>query len=73
MLVFEPFFDVMSVPASLWMWACLLYGLVLGVKEGALYAAFYGVPEMIMHAAWSFGFWREVVSKLMDEGRWNEG
>lgn len=73
MLVFEPFFDVMSVPASLWMWACLLYGLVLGVKEGALYAAFSGVPAMIMHAAWSFGFWREVVSKLMDEGRWNEG
>jgi succinoglycan biosynthesis protein ExoA len=41
---------------------CLGYGAVLGLRAGQACAAASGVPAMIMHAAWSLGFLRELIA-----------
>lgn len=49
------------VPASLWMAACLAYGAWLAVFRGERNGLLAGVSAMIMHLAWSAGFWLQLV------------
>ncbi|WP_062228074.1 glycosyltransferase family 2 protein [Aureimonas frigidaquae] len=51
------------VPALAWALLCLGYGLALGLRAGRpATGALAGVSAMIMHAAWSAGFWRAVLT-----------
>jgi succinoglycan biosynthesis protein ExoA len=51
-----------ALPATVWLGACLSYGLWLGVRERDACAAAAGIPAAIMHFAWSVGFLREWVT-----------
>ena len=60
-----PVFCIALVPLAIWAALCLAYGVMLGVKERSVsVAAFTGVASMLMHAGWSFGFWREVLKRF---------
>ena len=52
---------LLAVPAALWAAICVAYGLVLGARAGRPCAWGAGIPAMIMHLAWSLGFWGEVL------------
>ncbi len=54
-------FPPLAVPAALWAVACLGYGLLLGMRARQPCALAAGPAAMIMHAAWSLGFWSEVL------------
>ena len=50
------------VPAALWAAACLGYGAWLAVRQRDPYGPLAGVSAMIMHFAWSTGFWLEYLN-----------
>lgn len=49
------------VPAGLWMVACLGYGVWMAVSQGNPYGPLASVSAMIMHLAWSTGFWLQML------------
>ena len=49
-----------AVPAVVWTLLCLGYGIVLGLQGGA--GPMVGVAAMVMHFAWSAGFWLQLVA-----------
>lgn len=51
-----------AVPAFVWGFACLGGGIVLAKRGPWPCAALLGPAAMIMHLAWSIGFWRECLS-----------
>lgn len=55
----SPWFGLAALPAMVWAMACLGYGAVLAAKarDGCVLAS--GPAAMIMHLAWSAGYWRE--------------
>lgn len=50
------------VPLMIWAITCLGYGLMLAFKQRKPGLAIAGISGMVMHFAWSFGFWRQLVS-----------
>jgi succinoglycan biosynthesis protein ExoA len=54
--------DIAVMPISLWAGVCLGYGIVLGVRDRSTASAMAGPAAMIMHMAWSIGFWRCLLS-----------
>jgi succinoglycan biosynthesis protein ExoA len=58
----SPFYWLLAVPASAWLFACLSFGLVLGIKKKDVCAAAAGYTAIIMQLAWSLGHWRELIS-----------
>lgn len=50
------------VPAFVWIGACLAYGGWLALFRGERNGLLAGVSAMIMHLAWSAGFWLQLVS-----------
>ena len=60
LLPIAPWMPAAALPFSLWVLACLLYGIGLVVTTRKSYAVIAGVAAMIMHMAWSIGFWRGV-------------
>ncbi|RAK50700.1 glycosyltransferase family 2 protein [Phenylobacterium deserti] len=60
-LLLAPFFWAFAIPALLWACAAIGFGLVLGVRQRDSAAAFAGPAAMIMHLAWSAGFWVQLV------------
>ena len=57
-----PLYWPLAVPAAAWLFACLSYGLVLGIKRKDVCAAGSGYASIVMQLAWSLGHWRELVS-----------
>jgi succinoglycan biosynthesis protein ExoA len=57
-----PLYWPLAVPASGWLFACLLYGLVLGIKQRDVCATASGYAAIVMQLAWSLGHWRENIS-----------
>jgi len=49
-------------PMSAWLSLCLIYGAILGARESQVCAVFAGIAAAIMHAAWSAGFLREMLT-----------
>ncbi|MGB3536639.1 MAG: glycosyltransferase family 2 protein [Mesorhizobium sp.] len=47
------------VPAALWAGACIGYGAWIAVRQRNPYGPLAGISAMIMHLAWSTGFWLE--------------
>jgi succinoglycan biosynthesis protein ExoA len=48
------------IPAALWVAACLGYGVWLALAERNPYGPLAGVSAMVMHLAWSAGFWMQL-------------
>ncbi len=57
-LLLSPIFPIASAPISIWILFCLVYGALLAFKAKKLSVATSGVAAMIMHMAWSIGFWK---------------
>ena len=49
------------VPAVLWITFCFGYGVWLAVGEGNRYGPLASISAMIMHLAWSTGFWLQLL------------
>jgi succinoglycan biosynthesis protein ExoA len=56
-----PLYWPLAVPASVWLFTCLAYGLVLGIKENDICALASGYIAMVMQVAWSLGHWQEII------------
>jgi succinoglycan biosynthesis protein ExoA len=57
-----PLYWPLVVPPSAWLFACLSYGLLLGIRKKDVCAAASGYAAIIMQLAWSLGHWLETVS-----------
>jgi succinoglycan biosynthesis protein ExoA len=62
-LPFSPWIPVAAVPALIWCALCLVFGPVAGRQGGVKSAAMTGFAAMVMHLAWSVGFWRQVLAE----------
>lgn len=49
------------IPFGLWAFACLGYGLWMALGQKNPYGPLAAVSAMVMHFAWSAGFWRELL------------
>lgn len=61
-----PFFWAFAVPALMWMLAALSFGVLLGLKKREAAAFLSGPAAMIMHLAWSAGFWTQLATWRSD-------
>jgi succinoglycan biosynthesis protein ExoA len=50
-----------AVPVFVWIAACLAYGAYMAIGQRNALALFATIPAMIMHFAWSAGFWMELI------------
>jgi len=57
-----PLYWPLAVPISVWLLACVSYGLVLGIRQKDICAAGSGYASIVMQLAWSIGHWREIIS-----------
>jgi succinoglycan biosynthesis protein ExoA len=58
-----PFFIYACLPLLIWIKICLGYGLVLAYRRNDRSLALIGPAALLMHAGWSFGFWRAILRK----------
>lgn len=65
LLAVTPWAALLLLPALGWAGLCLGYGLLLGVRARSACVAGAGWAAMVMHLAWSAGFWR---AKLWGRG-----
>ncbi|MDQ0322510.1 succinoglycan biosynthesis protein ExoA [Pararhizobium capsulatum DSM 1112] len=49
------------IPVGVWAFACLAYGFWMAVGQRNPYGPLAAVSAMVMHFAWSAGFWRELL------------
>lgn len=50
-----------AVPFAVWVAACFAYGAYMAIGQRNMLALFASIPAMIMHFAWSAGFWMELI------------
>lgn len=50
-----------AIPVGLWAFACLGYGVWMALGQKNPYGPLAAVSAMLMHFAWSAGFWRELL------------
>lgn len=53
---------VAVIPFSIWALACLGYGFWMAIGQRNLYGPLAAISAMVMHFAWSAGFWMELLS-----------
>ncbi len=58
----SPLAPVLLLPALVWMTTCLTFGLVLAARLKDPAVALSGPAAMIMHLAWSAGFWTQLIT-----------
>jgi succinoglycan biosynthesis protein ExoA len=56
---------LLALPALAWAALCLGWGVALGLKAGRADVALAGPAAMIMHFAWSAGFWRRLLQDFL--------
>lgn len=59
--IFAPLLPAAALPAVLWATACLGYGAWLAIGRGERRGLLAAVSAMIMHLAWSAGFWQQLL------------
>ncbi|MBV9995262.1 MAG: glycosyltransferase family 2 protein [Caulobacteraceae bacterium] len=64
-LAAAPAWPLAALPAGAWALGCCVYGLGIAARRRSGSAVLSGPAAMIMHAAWSIGFW----SRLLEQGR----
>jgi succinoglycan biosynthesis protein ExoA len=57
------------IPAGLWAAVCLGYGVWMGVSQRNPYGPLVGFSAMVMHLAWSAGFWLQILDFRKSEVR----
>ena len=57
----SPLFWPLALPALLWMLTALTLGGALAVRKGEAAALLSGPAALIMHLAWSAGFWNQLM------------
>jgi succinoglycan biosynthesis protein ExoA len=57
-----PLYWPLAAPASAWVFACLSYGLLLGINQKDICVAGSGYTAIVMQLSWSLGYWREIIS-----------
>jgi succinoglycan biosynthesis protein ExoA len=65
LLLFAPLFWPLAFPALAWAAAALAYGLALAAKAKHPAIALAGPAAMIMHLAWSAGFWSQFAAHAL--------
>ena len=55
---FAPIWPWAAFPLAAYLVLCLGFGALIGLRDKTLCAAFSGVAALIMHIAWSAGYWR---------------
>ena len=50
------------VPLAIWLAVCLGFGLWTAIRRGRPQLVLAGVSVMIIHFAWSLGFWQQLLS-----------
>ncbi|KQV33339.1 MULTISPECIES: glycosyltransferase family 2 protein [unclassified Rhizobium] len=50
------------IPVGVWALACIAYGFWMAIGERNPYGPLAAVSAMVMHFAWSAGFWRELLA-----------
>jgi succinoglycan biosynthesis protein ExoA len=58
---FAPLYWPLVLPSSAWLFACLSYGLIIGIRKKDVCAAASGYAAIVMQLAWSVGYWLEVI------------
>jgi succinoglycan biosynthesis protein ExoA len=61
-LIAAPLFWWMAAPALIWALTALSFGVLLGLRKKEAAACFSGPAAMIMHLAWSSGFWTQLIT-----------
>ena len=61
----SPWIPEGAAPCILWMLVCLLFGFYLGLRERSFCVLASGCAAMIMHMAWSIGFWSAIANAGM--------
>jgi succinoglycan biosynthesis protein ExoA len=62
-----PWAALLVAPMAGWMALCQAAGVVLAIGERSRCTLAAGSALMIMHAAWSFGFWSQIVSPAKND------
>jgi succinoglycan biosynthesis protein ExoA len=62
----SPFFAPLAAPAAIWAATALTWGLVLSARRRDPAVLMTGPAAMIMHLAWSLGFWRQLVGWIFN-------
>jgi len=62
--ILSPLSWPLAVPLGVWAFGCIAYGIGIGIKKRTSSAMAAGVPAMIMHLAWSIGFWKSLLRRL---------
>jgi succinoglycan biosynthesis protein ExoA len=65
LLILSPFAPLLVVPALAWGLLCVGYGVLLGARLRDPCAAASGLAAIATQAGWSFGFWAELVERLV--------
>ena len=66
LLVLAPIAPLLAVPALAWSLLCIGYGILLGARLRDPCAAAAGLAAIATQAGWSFGFWAELVERLVN-------
>ena len=56
------------IPAGLWATACIGYGVWMAVGQRNPYGPLAGFSAMVMHLAWSLGFWLQLLGARLQRG-----
>lgn len=64
-----PFAPVLALPALSWALLCQGWGLALAVRARRADIAWAGTAAMIMHFAWSAGYWKQEISARTSGGK----
>lgn len=64
-----PIAPALALPALAWAGLCQAWGIVLALRQGRADAAWAGSAAMIMHLAWSAGYWKQEIGALASGGR----
>lgn len=56
---------IFAVPLLIWACACLSLGVLDGLKRGSANGVLVGFAAMVMHLAWSVGFWAYVLQRVV--------
>jgi succinoglycan biosynthesis protein ExoA len=64
-----PFAPLLALPALSWALLCQGWGLALAVRERRADVAWAGTAAMIMHFAWSAGYWKQEISARTSGGK----
>ncbi|WP_073975861.1 glycosyltransferase family 2 protein [Erythrobacter donghaensis] len=64
-----PLYPALALPAAGWAALCQGWGLALALRARRADVALAGSAAMIMHAAWSAGYWKQEIAARMSGGR----